>query len=199
MAIYQIQKLTKIELKVIKGIIAEAFVPNELFHNWGSAKLRHEDVIKYMDAYVDYVYKSKQLYANDALIGFIGIEDSRHPHKFRKLGMLVKMIFKIKWSRLKKILNYANEISASNQKYSKKPHLECAMLCVKTDYQGMGYASELIRFALSYAKKENIPMLFDTDVKRYKEMYEHFGIVCYNQVRAKNGVTRYSLVYKDFD
>ena len=198
MAILKIQKLSKIELKVIKGIIGEAFVSNELFHNWGSEKERYEDVMKYMDAYVQYVYKSKQLYANDAYIAFIGIEDSRHPHRFRKLMMLIKMIFKIKYSRLKMILNYANQISSSNQKYSKKAHLECAMLCVKKDYQKMGYASELIEFAIRQAQKEKIPMLFDTDVKEYKEMYEHFGITCYNQIKANNGVTRYSLVYKPF-
>lgn len=41
-----------------------------------------------------------------------------------------------------------------------------------------------------------IPLLFDTDMKEYAEMYNHFGCELYNTVTADNGVTRYSLCYK---
>ena len=41
-----------------------------------------------------------------------------------------------------------------------------------------------------------IPLLFDTDMKAYAEMYRHFGCELYNTVTADNGVTRYSLCYR---
>ena len=43
-------------------IVGEAFVTNELFHNWGSVEERQEDVMKYMAFYVDYIYQAGELY-----------------------------------------------------------------------------------------------------------------------------------------
>ena len=196
MAVVKINKLSNLELTLIKDIIAEAFVSNELFHSWGTMEERYEDVVKYMRIFVTYVYKSKQLYANDTYTAFIALEDSKKQKKFLKLMMLIKMIFSIKWKKIKKILNFANEVSSANQKYSKYRHLDCQMLCVKAGYQGMGLARELVDFAKYSAEKMNIPLLVDTDMKEYKEMYEHLGLYCYNRKTAHNGVTRYNLVYK---
>jgi GNAT superfamily N-acetyltransferase len=69
------------------------------------------------------------------------------------------------------------------------------MVCVDKNHQGKGIASELIRFAKEMSDKEEIPLLFDTDMKSYAEMYQHFGCNLYNAVTADNGVTRYCLVY----
>ena len=73
------------------------------------------------------------------------------------------------------------------------------MVCVDPDHQGKGIASELIRFAKEQADAKGIPLLFDTDMKAYAEMYQHFGCELYNTVTADNGVTRYSLVYRKQD
>ena len=60
---------------------------------------------------------------------------------------------------------------------------------------GEGIASELVRFAKKVSDKKGIPLLFDTDMKDYAEMYQHLGCELYNTVTADNGVTRYSLCY----
>lgn len=47
-----------------------------------------------------------------------------------------------------------------------------------------------------YAKEQNVPLLFDTDMAQYAQIYQHFGCELYNQTTASNGVTRYNLVWK---
>ncbi len=39
------------------------------------------------------------------------------------------------------------------------------------DRPGKSIASELIRFAMEQADAKDIPLLFDTDMKEYAEMY----------------------------
>ena len=56
---------SKEELSEIKRMICEAFVTNELFHEFGEVDERRELVYKYMDIYTDYVYESKALYITE--------------------------------------------------------------------------------------------------------------------------------------
>ena len=155
--ISKVQDLSDEKLAAVKRMIGEAFVTNELFHNWGTVEERREDVLKYMDIYVDYVYRSGELFANEELTAFIG----------------------------------------SNARYAKKPHIDALMVCVDKAHQGEGLATELINFAKATASSKGVPFLFDTDMKEYSDMYEHFGCELYNTVTADNGVTRYSLCYLD--
>ena len=66
------------QLMKIRRTVGEAFVNNELFHNWGTEIERRKDVLLYMALYVDYVYEAGELYTNDDMTGFIGLEDSKH-------------------------------------------------------------------------------------------------------------------------
>lgn len=59
------ENISKNELGEIKRMIGEAFVSNELFHEFGDINTRRELVLKYMDIYLDYVYESRALYATD--------------------------------------------------------------------------------------------------------------------------------------
>ena len=74
--ITRVEHISDEQLRTIRQIIGEAFVSNELFHNWGNVDERKNDVIKYMSIYVDYAYQAGELYANEDLTGFIGLEDS---------------------------------------------------------------------------------------------------------------------------
>ena len=74
--ITKIENISDEQLDMIRRTVGEAFVTNELFHNWGSPDERREDVLTYMALYVDYVYQSGELYANEDMTGFIGLEDS---------------------------------------------------------------------------------------------------------------------------
>jgi GNAT superfamily N-acetyltransferase len=194
--ITRVENLSNDQLDKIRVMVGEAFVSNELFHNWGNEDERREDVMKYMSFYVDYVYQAGELYANEDMTGFIGLEDSCNKPVWPQIKMLFKMLTKIKYSRVKSLLSFVNQISKSNEKYAKKRHLDTLMVCVDKNHQGKGIASELIRFAKEMSDKEEIPLLFDTDMKSYAEMYQHFGCNLYNTVTADNGVTRYCLVYR---
>lgn len=54
----KVVNVSKNELQEIKAIIGEAFITNELFHEFGNIESRRDAVLTYMDAYVQYVYES---------------------------------------------------------------------------------------------------------------------------------------------
>ena len=193
--ITKVEKLTSAQLENIRQIVGEAFVSNELFHNWGTEEERREDVLKYMGIYVDFVYQAGELYANEDMTGFIGLEDSEHKPVWPQIKMLFRMLFKIRLSRVRSLLAFVKQISGSNERFVKQRHFDALMICVDKAHQGKGIASELVRFAKEKADKAGVPLLFDTDMKAYAELYRHFGCELYNSVKADNGVTRYSLCY----
>ena len=194
--IHKVENITDDELDKIRKIVGEAFVSNELFHNWGTEDERRADVIQYMALYVDYVYEAGELYSNDEMTGFIGLEDSGNAHKLPQIRMLFRMLGKLRFSKLKSLMGFANQISKSNEQYAKQRNIDALMVCVDKDHQGQGIASELITYAKEQAEAQGIPLLFDTDMKDYADMYRHFGCELYNSVTADNGVTRYSLCFR---
>ena len=60
----------------------------------------------------------------------------------------------------------------------------------------LSLSAMVLYFAKKYAKSEKVPLLFDTDMERYAQIYQHYGCELYNQTLASNGVTRYNLVWK---
>lgn len=194
--IKKLENISDEQLDMIRKTVGEAFVTNELFHNWGSPDERREDVLTYMALYVDYVYQSGELYANEDMTGFIGLEDSGNKNVMPQLRMLCRMLTKIKFSKIKSLLSFVKQISNSNEKYVKTRHIDALMVCVNKDSQGKGIATELINFAKEMSDSSGLPLLFDTDMEEYAKMYRHFGCELYNTVTADNGVTRYSLCYK---
>lgn len=195
MDISLVENLTDDELDKIKRQIGKAFVTNELFHNWGSYQQRADTVMTYMSIYVDCVYKSKALYSNKERTGFIGLQDSRNAPIMPQLKMLFRLMSKVGFSKLKSLLSFINQIKSGNEKYSKSHHLEILMVCVDEAHQGKGIASELVAFAKKRSDESGLPLLFDTDMEAYAEMYRHLGCKLYNTKTADNGVTRYNLVY----
>ena len=189
------ENLTDDRLEKIRKLVGEAFVTNELFHSWGSVDERREDVLKYMSLYVDYVYQAGKLYVNEDFTGFIGLEDSANAPKLPQIKMLIRMLFGLKFSRIRSIVHFAKQVGRSNERYAKKRHIDALMVCVDKEHQGKGVASEMIAFAKNMSDELGVPLLFDTDMKEYAEMYRHFGCELYNTVTADNGVTRYSLYY----
>ena len=193
--IKKVENISSAQLERLRKTVGEAFVSNELFHNWGSETERRDDVLKYMSIYVDYVYRAGELYANEEMTGCIGLEDSAHAPVFPRIRMILRLFAAIPFKRLRSFLHFANQISRSNEQYAKQRHLDALMVCVDREHQGKGIASELIRFAKCKADELEMPLLFDTDMKDYADMYQHFGCKLYNTVTADNGVTRYSLCY----
>ena len=194
--IRKLEGLSEEELDKIRLLVGEAFVSNELFHNWGEEEERREDVLKYMKVYVDFAYSAGELYANEDMTGFIGLEDS----KDKKIGPQIKMLFKlfttIPFYRIKQLMSFIKQIGDGNKRYAKTHHIDVLMVCVDKNYQGKGVARELISFAKDMADKKGVPLLIDTDMPSYAQMYEHMGCKVYNEIQADSGVTRYNLIYK---
>ena len=193
--IKKLQNITPKQLNNISNIIGEAFVTNEMFHNWGTIEERRDDVITYMSIYVDYVYHAGELYANEDMTGFIGLEDTARKPILLRLKMLFGMIIRLPFSRIRSLISFVKQIDKADNLFVNKRHIDTLMVCVKKDHQGQGIATELVEFAKRKAKINKIPLLFHTDMPSYAEMYKHLGCRLYNEVTADNGVTRYCLCY----
>ena len=195
MEIKLIEKISKNELAEIKRMIGEAFVTNELFHEFGDIDSRRELVIKYMDVYTDYVLESKALYVTEDYKGVIGLIHSKKAPLFPQLKMLLRLLKVIPYKVLKKYMFHIKQIADANKQYDSKPHIDTLFVCVHNECQGKGYARQLVEFAKDFAKAEKVPLLFDTDMANYAQIYQHLGCELYNQTTASNGVTRYNLVW----
>ncbi len=195
MKINLVEEVSKMELDEIKRMIGEAFVTNELFHEFGDIDSRRKLVIKYMDIYTDYVYDSKALYLTEDRKGAIGYLHSKKTSAIPQLKMLFRLLKAIPFKVLKKYMSHIKQIAGANKLYASKPHIDTLFVCVDEKCQGKGYARYLVESAMEYAKAENVPLLFDTDMAQYAQIYQHYGCELYNQTTASNGITRYNLVW----
>ena len=196
MNIKLLKDVSKSELAEIKKMVGEAFVTNELFHEFGDVNDRKELVMKYMDIYTDYVYESKALYVTEDHKGVVGFIHSKKAPVYPQMKMLLRLLKVIPFKTLKKYMSHVKQIADSNKQYATKPHIDILFVCVDKEYQGKGYARYLVEAAKKYAESEKVPLLFDTDMERYAHIYQHYGCELYNQTTASNGVTRYNLVWK---
>lgn len=191
-----VKNISREELNMIKHTIGEAFITNELFHEFGSIEERRPLVIKYMDAYVDFVYEAKMLYSTNDGMGYIGLQYSKEAPVIPQIKMLCRLFIRLPFSKIRRLLGHIRQIADGNKRYASKPHIEVLLAAVKKEVQGKGYATKLISFAQQMSKKKNVPLLADTDMKNYAEMYQHLGFELYNTITASNDVTRYNLLWK---
>ncbi len=190
------ENLSEKELRKIRHIIGEAFVTNELFHEFGDIEERCPLVMRYMSAYVDFVYESKALYATDDGMGFIGLQYSKDAPVIPQFRLLFRLFMRLPFGKIRKLLRHIKQIANENKRYASKPHIDVLMVAVNQKAQGRGYATKLVKFAKETAEQKQVPLLVDTDLKQYAEMYQHLGFCLYNTKTASNGVTRYNLVWK---
>lgn len=193
----KVKNISGEELKEIKELIGEAFVTNELFHEFGDVSERKELVMAYMDAYVGCVYESGLLYRTEDKKGYIGLAFTGEETFWPKMKMLLKMVRRIPFKTLKKFMHHIKQITGGNEQYQKQPHVDVLMVCVKKEHQGEGIARKLVEYAKEMAKEKSVPLLFDTDMPDYAKMYQHLGCTLYNMVTADNGVTRHNLVWEN--
>lgn len=190
-----VENLSKEQLKEISSQIGEAFVTNDLFHEFGTINDRKELVLKYMDACVTCVYESKTLYCSDDHKGYIGLAYSDNKKMLPQIKMLFKLIWRLPFPITKKFLGHIKQIIHGNEAYTKNTYLEILMVCVRKEYQKQGVTRELFEFAQRKAKDRMVPMLVDTDMEDYAKIYQHYGCNLYNTITASNGITRYNLVW----
>ncbi len=193
----KVENISDAELKEIKNLIGEAFITNELFHEFGNIQERKHLVMAYMDAYVEYVYKANLLYRTKDKKGYIGLAFTGEESFLLKIKMLFKMLRNIPFKTLKKFIKHIKQITGGNAEYQNKPHIDVLLVCVNKENQGEGIAKKLVEYAKNMASEKDVPLLFDTDMKNYSDMYQHLGCVLYNSITADNGVTRYNLVWED--
>lgn len=193
-----VENINKDELIKISKIVGEAFINNELFHEFGEIECRRPFVMKYMNEYVKCVYELKALYSNEDGTAFIGLSYSDKKKMIPQIKMIFTLLRIIPYKVNKRFLNHIKQISDGNKKYTVNTYLEVLFVCVSKEHQKEGKSKELVNFAKEMARKRRVPLLFDTDMEEYAKIYEHYGCKLYNKKTASNGVVRYNLVWNEF-
>lgn len=193
------EDLTEKELERIRFVTGDAFVTNELFHEFGSIEERRPLVLKYMSAFVDFAYESGSIYMTDDGCGFIGLQYSKDNAVLPQLKMLVRLFTGLPFGKLKKMLGHVGQIADTDKQFKKVPHIDVLMVAVNKDSQGKGYARQLIDFAKKMSEEKKLPLLIGTDMKDYADMYCHYGFRLACSKTADNGVTRYVLTWQPSD
>ena len=138
MEITLIDNVSKSELAEIKKMIGEAFITNELFHEFGDINDRKELVMKYMDVYTDYVYESKALYGTENHKGIVGFVHSKKAPLYPQLKILIRLLKVIPYKTLKKYMSHVKQIADSNKQYATKPHIDILFVCVDKEQAVIG-------------------------------------------------------------
>ena len=100
--------------------------------------------------------------------------------------VLVTLMLQI--SKIKSLMHFIKQIQSSNTEYAKESHLDILLVCVDKEHQGKGIATELVDFAKKMSDDKGLPILFDTDMKDYAEIYQHLGCRLYNQETADRSI-----------
>ena len=87
----------------------------------------------------------------------------------------VKIPFKFGVETTKK-MSYIQAVNDSIRNiYMKVPYWYFGPIGVDPEYQGQGFASELIKPMLNRIDKENLPIYLETNIERNIAIYDHFG------------------------
>jgi GNAT superfamily N-acetyltransferase len=82
-------------------------------------------------------------------------------------------------------------------KLVKRPHVYLALLAVRPEYQGKGFASKLVKPALEYADAERLPCYLETQNRKNVSLYRHFGFeVIYEGFVPRTPVYTFSMIRK---
>ena len=195
----RIQNPTESELREIRRIAGESFAGDELFRELGEGAERTERIMVYMSHYVDYCVACGMLFGNDEDNGFVAISDSRSEHPLATARLFRKLKRALPRREYRALNAFSEQVATPPLPYAGYAHLEMLMLCVDAPQRGRGLGRELVEYSQSMADREGLPLLVDTDMPGNCEMYQHLGCELYNTTTAKNGVTRYNLVYKPWD
>ncbi len=92
-------------------------------------------------------------------------EDISDPHVFKTV-MIVEKI--------------ANSVQ---NEFVNFPHWYLSIIGVDLKYQGMGYASKLLKMKLAEIDKQNLPCFLHTENEKNLQIYEHFGFEVIKKVK----------------
>ena len=94
-----------------------------------------------------------------------------------------------------RLLVAERHIAKIKKQYAPETHLYLALLAVRPESQGKGFASILVGPMLTYADKENLPCYLETQNTKNVSLYEHFGFkVVYNNVLPHTTVPFYGML-----
>lgn len=90
-------------------------------------------------------------------------------------GLALALRFRVSWCFLRQRRADDRYAARLRKRYFPTPHCYLALIGVAPEFQGQGYASQLLRPILNRLDKENLPCCLDTDSEQNVSMYEHFG------------------------
>lgn len=79
--------------------------------------------------------------------------------------------------------------------YMKVPYWYFGPIAVDPEYQGQGYASNLIRPMLKRIDNENLPIYLETNIEKHLSIYDHFGFRILEEIIIPNtNIVNWSMI-----
>lgn len=114
--------------------------------------------------------------------------------KFLKNGGLkVPLKFGVKSTKRMSFIQAVND--SIRNIYMKVPYWYFGPIAVDPEYQGQGYASNLIRPMLKRIDNENLPIYLETNIEKHLSIYDHFGFRVLEEIIIPNtNIVNWSMI-----
>ena len=175
-------KVTKLDENVIHEI-GHAFGYYDYGEETGlpAAFSGKEATAEYICAYVRGMLRGGFLYAaGERSEGFIAYKLPEERLGLKTLWPIAKGM--LRSSSLKRLIRFGAAIgrggvSLQSRLYKqKKPYIFVGMVCVREQYQGLGYMRKVMDLAFAEADRLHVPVILETDAKSKCDKYVHLGM-----------------------
>ena len=179
----QSNNLLRLEEKHIESaaeVLARAFHNEPLkVYLYPDGKVRDEMAVDFFTFMLHYVILYGEAYATspnmEGVAMWLPSEYAKMtPELMAKAGMdkLQAKVDKDFMARIKPIYDFIDNKHAQHAPFQ---HWYLAFIGVDPDFQGKGFAGELIKPMLSRFRRENIPCYLETQIERNVDIYTHYG------------------------
>lgn len=169
-------------------------------------KTRKKSMEIFFEVYLDIFSPYGKLIVDSKKIGGIGYiyyENRFKPSNRYKLSLIKGFIKSLKMLRylsiksLKRVFHTVQNTSSEwIHNHIKGEYIHVDLIGVKEKYRGQGIGSEIIQYALSEAKKYQVPVTLETQNESNLKLYKKLGFEVVDTFRYK-GLTQYCMIYSE--
>lgn len=185
--------------------MAESFQEDPLYqYMLPNKETRKKTMEIFFEVYLDIFAPYGELVVDSKKVGGVGY--IYYENRFKcsikyKINLLkgfiksLKMLKYVSVKDLKRILNTVQNTSSDwIHTYVEGDYIHIDLIGIKENYRGKGIGTHIIQYALSEAKKYNLPVTLETQNENNLSLYKRLGFEVVESFRYK-GLTQYCMVY----
>ena len=106
------------------------------------------------------------------------------------------MLNQFKVADLKKFVSFYLKVEKAHIRIISRPHYYLELLGVDAQFQGMGYASKLVKPVLAHADRSRRHCYLETQTEKNVALYQHYGFEVVDTIRPGFGGAAYYLMLR---